>query len=75
MLEHLGEKVAARFLLEAAVQVLQDEIQTPDLGGTAGTSQVGDAVARAVEGAVVYLERGQLTITPSPTRWGLCFRT
>jgi tartrate dehydrogenase/decarboxylase/D-malate dehydrogenase len=49
MLEHLGEKVGARLLLEAMVQVVGDDIRTPDLGGRASTSQVGDAVARAIE--------------------------
>jgi tartrate dehydrogenase/decarboxylase/D-malate dehydrogenase len=53
MLEHLGEKGAAGLVLEAMAQVLQDEIRTPDLGGTASTSQVGDAVATAVEESTV----------------------
>jgi tartrate dehydrogenase/decarboxylase/D-malate dehydrogenase len=49
MLEHLGEKAAAGLVLEAMDQVLQDGIWTPDLGGIASTSQVGDAVATAIE--------------------------
>jgi tartrate dehydrogenase/decarboxylase/D-malate dehydrogenase len=53
MLEHLGEKGAARLLLEATAQVLGDDVRTPDLGGTAITSQVGDAVAKAVEELIV----------------------
>ena len=53
MLEHLGEKGGARLLLEATAQVLGDDIRTPDLGGTASTSQVGDAVAMAVEQGMV----------------------
>jgi tartrate dehydrogenase/decarboxylase/D-malate dehydrogenase len=53
MLEHLREKGGARLLLKATAQVLRDGIRTPDLGGMASTSQVGDAIATAVEGGMV----------------------
>ncbi len=43
-------------LLEAAVQeVLTKGITTPDLGGTANTSQIGDAVAAAVQAGFAKL--------------------
>ena len=53
MLEHLGEHEGARLLQEAIAKVLGDEVRTPDLGGTASTSQVGDALATAVEEGLV----------------------
>jgi tartrate dehydrogenase/decarboxylase/D-malate dehydrogenase len=53
MLEHLGEKGAAGLVLRAIAQVLESGAKTPDLGGTASTAQVGDAIARAVEETAV----------------------
>jgi tartrate dehydrogenase/decarboxylase / D-malate dehydrogenase len=49
MLEHLGETGAAGAIDTALQAVLaQPEMHTPDLGGSAGTRQVGEAVARQV---------------------------
>jgi tartrate dehydrogenase/decarboxylase/D-malate dehydrogenase len=50
MLEHLGEKDAAARLMKAVERVTADpSLHTPDLGGTATTQQVTDAVVRAIE--------------------------
>ena len=50
MLEHLGEKAAAARLMRAIERVTADpSLHTPDLGGTATTQQVTDAVVRAIE--------------------------
>ncbi|MEE8403644.1 MAG: isocitrate/isopropylmalate dehydrogenase family protein [Candidatus Hydrothermarchaeaceae archaeon] len=49
MLEHLGEKEAADAVENAVIEVLKEgKIRTPDLGGTSGTDEVGDAVAERV---------------------------
>ena len=60
MLDWLGEKFgdrdcqAAASSLEAAViQVLADQVTTPDLGGNYTTSQVGEAVAERMPTEVV----------------------
>jgi tartrate dehydrogenase/decarboxylase / D-malate dehydrogenase len=45
MLDHLGERDAARALLAALEDVCRDGPRTRDLGGDAGTAEVGDAVA------------------------------
>jgi tartrate dehydrogenase/decarboxylase/D-malate dehydrogenase len=51
MLDHLGEPAAAARLMRAIERVTANEaLHTPDLGGTATTRQVTDAVVRAVEG-------------------------
>ncbi len=52
MLEHLGHEEAARAVEEAVVQALRQDRTTPDLGGSLSTSEVGDAVARALAQAV-----------------------
>ncbi|MGE6661722.1 tartrate dehydrogenase [Pseudomonas sp. NPDC077408] len=44
MLEHLGEKEAADHLMRAIEEVTASGLHTPDLGGTATTRQVTDAV-------------------------------
>lgn len=47
MLEHLGETQAAANVMAALEQVTAaGEVRTPDLGGTASTMQVAEAVAR-----------------------------
>jgi tartrate dehydrogenase/decarboxylase/D-malate dehydrogenase len=47
MLEHLGEHRAAQWVDAAVVRSLQErKVMTPDLGGSATTSQVGDEVVR-----------------------------
>ena len=47
MLEHLGETTAARRLLDAVERVVAAGIHTPDLGGTARTADVTEAVIRS----------------------------
>jgi tartrate dehydrogenase/decarboxylase/D-malate dehydrogenase len=48
MLEHLGEPAAARALLAALEDVCREGPRTRDLGGSAGTAEVGEAVAARV---------------------------
>ena len=48
MLEHLGEAAAASRLLEALVTVCYSGPRTVDVGGSATTAEVGDAVAAAL---------------------------
>ncbi|WP_173946010.1 tartrate dehydrogenase [Microvirga terrae] len=51
MLEHLGEKPAAERLMRAIERVTADPaLHTPDLGGSATTRQVTDAVIAAIHG-------------------------
>jgi tartrate dehydrogenase/decarboxylase / D-malate dehydrogenase len=51
MLEHLGQKSAADRLMRAIEKVTADpSLHTPDLGGSATTLQVTDAVVRAITG-------------------------
>jgi len=51
MLEHLGEPKAAKILMNAVERVTGEGVLTPDVGGTATTRDVTDAVCRAIEGA------------------------
>ena len=51
MLEHLGQAGAARRLMTAVEQSLAAGVTTPDLGGSASTQDVTEAVCRALEGA------------------------
>jgi tartrate dehydrogenase/decarboxylase/D-malate dehydrogenase len=52
MLEHLGEAAAAKRLMAAVETVTaRGEVLTPDLGGTATTEQITDAVIAAIGGA------------------------
>ena len=45
MLEFLGEAEAAKLIMEGISKtVLKGQVITPDLGGTASTSQVGQAI-------------------------------
>lgn len=44
MLEHLGEAAAAKQLMSAIEAVTESGLHTPDLGGTATTRQITDAV-------------------------------
>jgi tartrate dehydrogenase/decarboxylase/D-malate dehydrogenase len=51
MLEHLGQKPAADRLMRAIEKATADpSLHTPDLGGSATTLQVTDAVVRAIRG-------------------------
>lgn len=50
MLDHLGEKEAANGIINAIEQNLREgNVKTYDLGGTAGTSDVGTDIARIVK--------------------------
>jgi tartrate dehydrogenase/decarboxylase / D-malate dehydrogenase len=51
MLEHLGEPEAAARLMRAVEQVCAAGILTPDVGGTATTKEVTDAVVAAIHGS------------------------
>ncbi|KAA3498282.1 tartrate dehydrogenase [Rhizobium rhizogenes] len=51
MLEHLGERDAAARLMNAVERVTAAGILTPDVGGTANTQQVTDAVCEAIAGS------------------------
>ncbi|MGV1988222.1 tartrate dehydrogenase [Agrobacterium sp. 22-221-1] len=51
MLEHLGEKEAAARLMAAVERVTEAGILTPDVGGTANTQHVTDAVCEAIAGS------------------------
>jgi tartrate dehydrogenase/decarboxylase / D-malate dehydrogenase len=51
MLEHLGHHDAAKAIMSAIEIVLAEGPRTPDMGGKATTSDVGKAVASAVETA------------------------
>jgi len=48
MLDHLGEHDAAERVMSAVEAVCRDGVRTPDVGGTATTSEVGHAVAARV---------------------------
>jgi tartrate dehydrogenase/decarboxylase/D-malate dehydrogenase len=51
MLEHLGEEEAARAVEGAIERVLEDgSVLTRDMGGRAGTREMGDAVEAAIRG-------------------------
>lgn len=51
MLEHLGEPEAAARLMRAVDAVSAAGIKTPDIGGTATTKEVADAVIGAIQGS------------------------
>ncbi|MGG5809297.1 tartrate dehydrogenase [Falsiroseomonas sp. CW058] len=51
MLDHLGEAAAAARLMAAVERVCADGVLTADLGGSATTAQVTDAVCAAIRGA------------------------
>ena len=48
MLEHPGEKDAARLLMQAVERVTASGLHTPDLGGKATTREVTSAVCDAI---------------------------
>ena len=50
MLEHLGEREAGARLMRALEAVCRDGPRTRDIGGTASTSEVGDAIAAEAAG-------------------------
>ncbi len=50
MLDFLGETEAAKLIEKAVLENLtRAEVRTPDLGGSAKTSQVGDDIAARIE--------------------------
>lgn len=50
MLEHLGRADLAAVMIEAIEQVLvEGEVRTPDLGGSATTSEMGSAISEALQ--------------------------
>ena len=49
MLEHLGEVQAANQVMRSIHSVCKDEIVTKDLGGTASTTQVADAIVANIQ--------------------------
>jgi tartrate dehydrogenase/decarboxylase/D-malate dehydrogenase len=49
MLEHLGKRAAADAVVQAIEQVVLEGPRTRDIGGTAGTADVGRAIAQAVD--------------------------
>lgn len=53
MLEHLGESAAAARLMNAVESVTSEGVLTPDVGGTATTQAVTDAVCRTIRGSNV----------------------
>lgn len=48
MLEHLGQTEAARAVMTAIEKVMLSGPRTPDMGGSASTTEVGDAIAAAI---------------------------
>jgi tartrate dehydrogenase/decarboxylase/D-malate dehydrogenase len=48
MLEHLGESEAAALVMDALRHVAKNGPRTKDLGGTARTAEVGEAIERAI---------------------------
>jgi tartrate dehydrogenase/decarboxylase/D-malate dehydrogenase len=50
MLEHLGEAGAAARVVAAIETALAEGVLTADLGGSARTDEVGDAIVAALEG-------------------------
>ena len=50
MLEHLGEPAAAAAIVTAIETVLKEGPRTRDMGGTAGTRDVGKAIAQIIGG-------------------------
>ena len=49
MLDHLGESAAATAVERAITEVLAEGgTRTPDLGGNAGTKDLGDAITAAI---------------------------
>jgi tartrate dehydrogenase/decarboxylase/D-malate dehydrogenase len=52
MLDHLGETAASGAIMRAVEETLATTgIRTPDLGGTATTSEVGQELERAIRAA------------------------
>ena len=50
MLDHLGQPAAAQRLMRAIEATTGAGVHTPDLGGTATTSAVTEAVCNALRG-------------------------
>jgi methanogen homoisocitrate dehydrogenase len=52
LLEHLGDRAGAARIDTAVERAFADGVKTRDLGGTAGTREMGDAVTAALKGYV-----------------------
>ena len=48
LLDHLGEPDAAAAVLRAIEKAIQDNVVTKDMGGSSGTSRVGDYIAEII---------------------------
>lgn len=48
MLEHLGEERGAKLIVEAIKDTVKGDVKPREIGGTASTAEVGDAIAEAV---------------------------
>jgi tartrate dehydrogenase/decarboxylase/D-malate dehydrogenase len=53
MLEHLGETEAAGLVMDALRYVAKHGPKTKDLGGSAKTTEMGDAIRGAVEAVAI----------------------
>lgn len=49
MLDHLGEEASASKILNAIEHVTREQIVTPDLGGTATTEEVTEAIIKQLK--------------------------
>ncbi|AVG24229.1 tartrate dehydrogenase-like protein [Pontimonas salivibrio] len=49
MLEHLGHPVAAKHLMHSMEEVIASEVRTPDIGGTATTHEVAEALMAQID--------------------------
>src|SRR5699024_8811197 len=49
MLDHFGERELGQLVLDAIEEVLRKGIMTPDLGGTASTTKVTDAIIQILQ--------------------------
>jgi 3-isopropylmalate dehydrogenase len=49
LLDHLGEREAAKMVLAALGQSIVDGVMTKDMGGVSRTSDIGDYVAALVK--------------------------
>lgn len=57
MLEHLGQTLAARSIMTAIEDVMVRGPRTPDMGGSATTTEVGEAIAAALRPARAFSSR------------------
>jgi tartrate dehydrogenase/decarboxylase/D-malate dehydrogenase len=65
MLEHLGETAAAQSVMDAIETVLLDGPKSPDMGGSASTTEVGDAIAEALSRPATRLNETEQGTEPA----------